>query len=103
MHYYLPPHLRDKIYHLVDAGLSVEYAGHDTNDIVFENLKPFVRLNVPTLCAFTQQHRRFLIFLVRPSWAVPKLLEDGAEVKLVGFNAKGYSWLSVALDAPSGC
>ena len=61
------------------------------------------RLNVPTLCAFTQQHRRFLIFLVRPSWAVPKLLEDGAEVKLVGFNAKGYSWLSVALDAPSGC
>ena len=103
MHYYLPPHLRDRIYHLADAGLSVKYAGHDTNDIVFENLKPFVRLNVPTLCAFTQQHRRFLIFLVRPSWVVPKLLEDGAEVRLVGVNAKGYSWLSVTLDAPSGC
>ncbi len=72
-------------------------------------IKPYIHLNVANLCAFTKQHRQFLVMMVRPyssqrpTWVVPQLIKDKAQVKLIGGNLNDYALLSVTLEGPSGC
>jgi len=102
-HFYLPPALRDKIYYLTDTKLTLENEGIDTNEIVFQNLMPYVPIQVVNLCEFTKQHHRFLILLEEPTWVVPQLLKDHAEVKLIAETPIKSEVLDVTLSGPSGC
>lgn len=103
IHFYLPQILRDKIYTIADRKLAIEYIGHDTNELVFDRLRPYIPMNAVTLCAFTTQHSQFLMVLVSPSWIVRRLLADGAESRVHEKSMKEAEVLSVAINGRSGC
>lgn len=102
-HFYLPRHLRDKIYYLTDPKLSINYAGHDTNEIVIRNLQSIVSLPMVKLCEFTKTHPRFLMLVVEPTWVVPQLIKDGAALTLIDGTTQQSQVISVSLTQPSGC
>jgi hypothetical protein len=99
----LPQILRDKIYTIADRKLAIEYIGHDTNELVFDRLRPYIPMNAVTLCAFTTQHSQFLMVLVSPSWIVRRLLADGAESRVHEKSMKEAEVLSVAINGRIGC
>lgn len=102
-HFYLPPHLRDRIYMITDKVLAMKFVGHDTNELVFDRLSPYVRMNIFSLCEFTTRYSQFLVLAARPGWVVPLLLEDHAKVQLLEENPRRGTILSVTIGEPSGC
>lgn len=103
MHFYLPPRLRTKIYHVTDTELAAELTGRDSNEKTFHNLSPYVPMNVVDLCAFTQRHRRFLVKMAGPSWVIEKLLAEGASVVVIAGKLPAEATLAVTVKEPSGC
>lgn len=107
--FYLPPDLRKKVYFLTDPKLGLRYTGNNTDALVYRHLKPFVHLNVANLCTFTRQHRQFLVMMVRPysserpTWIIPYLIKNKADVRLIGGDLNEFALLSVMVKGASGC
>ena len=103
IHYYLPPHLREKIIYVTDNKLALNYVGHDTNEIVLRNLQTVVNVRMANLCEFTMRNSRLLILRERATWLERQLLKDGADIKLVYDTGERYEAVQVTMARPSGC
>lgn len=83
--HYSPPEVRQRSYYLTSLSDAMRLDGADTGD---RNLLFFSRrfpVQVPAYAEFVEQHRSFLLCAetTNPTWVLEKLLEDGAELRLL--------------------
>jgi len=82
-----PAGLKSRLVCLRDAMAARRYSGND-NTAVLLTLKPYAPLSVESYSEFLRSHNRFLIWRCRQqnprlSWLLPKLLEDGKQLRIV--------------------
>ena len=103
LYFYLPAHLKNRIYYPLDRSLDRQPSESDTIGRAFLNLQPFVPINVPTFCAFAKQHPTFLILTGGDGWLYQELAEDGATINVVSGKYPGDAVLSVTVRKATGC
>jgi len=103
LYFYLPAHLKNRIYYPLDRSLDRQPSESDTIGRAFLNLQPFVPINVPTFCAFAKQHPTFLILTGGDGWLYQELAEDGATINVLSGKYPADAVLSVTVRKATGC
>jgi hypothetical protein len=90
MWYYAPAELRARMVFLVDYQAAVRHMGFDTIDGGIFVLRPYADVNAVQYRDFHPPGGEFLVYhnALRPSWVVPKAMEDGAAVDVLRVNTE---------------
>lgn len=91
LRYYAPPKLAERCQYLADPDRSVHLLGHDTVDRCGLALRPWFPCDMQPYAPFLQQYPQFVIFTGLNdewNWLLPALVEDGAQVRMLGLRGK---------------
>ena len=87
VYHYAPQGLRDHLFYLYDPQGAIKYLGSDTGMNSLFIGQTFHDFHVVRYDDFVHQHPEFLVARPRPgSWILQRLLEDGADVRLIQLN-----------------
>ncbi|HEY3835670.1 MAG TPA: glycosyltransferase family 39 protein [Bryobacteraceae bacterium] len=93
--HYAKPELASRLYYLTDHDAAMEYTQTDLFDSGFPMLKKWfpVRGKLASYQTFLHDHQRFLVYgpYATPyDWVIKKLIDDGANVRIIGDTDGGY-------------
>ena len=93
--HYAPPSVTSRLYYLTDRDAALEYTQTDGFDAGFPNLQRWFPMHakLAPYQTFIREHQRFLLYGVYSfptDWLIKKLIDDGADVRLIGDAEGGY-------------
>lgn len=103
--HYATPTLASRLFYLRNPRAAARYSGTDWLDSTFPEIEKWypLRGKVDLWGSFASRHRRFLVYGVMEDplgWLIPKLIDDGAEMRLRGRWGANLLWEVTLPQAP---